>query len=297
MIGNMVSDLQGGISNVTWTMYGKIKKITKTDGSEIEYKYDADGNRVYKAYTHGTQVDKTWYVRDATGDLLAVYGNKDGDANVYWKEQQLYGTSRLGSWYPDLIITAGVSGTATLWGATNKKQYELSNHLGNIVSTVSDELKSDNTALVLSANDYYPFGMIQPDRSYSSGGYRYGFNGKENDNEVKGDGNQQDYGMRIYDPRVGRFLSGDPLMKDYPFYTPYQFAGNKPVTFVDIDGNEEGWPDILYKAQEAISKISTIYNNVRTVVNLQITFINIQVLKFTDMLKGLSHLGQEPLWS
>jgi hypothetical protein len=39
----------------------------------------------------------------------------------------------------------------------------------------------------------------------SSGSYRYGFNGKENDNEVKGAGNQQDYGMRIYDPRWGSF--------------------------------------------------------------------------------------------
>ena len=41
--------------------------------------------------------------------------------------------------------------------------------------------------------------------------YRYGFNGKENDDEVKGEGNQQDYGMRIYDPRLGRFLSVDPF--------------------------------------------------------------------------------------
>ena len=56
-----------------------------------------------------------------------------------------------------------------------------------------------------------------PGRRYSAGSqYRYGFNGKENDNEVKGEGNQQDYGMRIYDPRLGRFLSVDPLARDYP---------------------------------------------------------------------------------
>ncbi len=60
-------------------------------------------------------------------------------------------------------------------------------------------------------------------------GYRYGFNGKENDGEVKGAGNQQDYGFRIYDPRLGKFLSIDPLTKSYPHYTPYQFAGNKPI--------------------------------------------------------------------
>ncbi len=72
----------------------------------------------------------------------------------------------------------------------------------------------------------------------ATSGYRYGFNGKENDNEVKGEGNQQDYGMRVYDPRIGKFLSVDPLTKDYPFYTPYQFAGNMPIKFIDLDGLE-----------------------------------------------------------
>lgn len=70
------------------------------------------------------------------------------------------------------------------------------------------------------------------------GSYNYGFNGKENDNEVKGSGSQQEYGMRIYDPRLGKFLSVDPLTKNYPFYTPYQFTGNSPILSVDIDGLE-----------------------------------------------------------
>ncbi len=55
---------------------------------------------------------------------------------------------------------------------------------------------------------------------------------------MKGTGNQQDYGMRIYDPRLGRFLSIDPLTKDYPWYTPYQFAGNTPIQAIDLDGAE-----------------------------------------------------------
>jgi RHS repeat-associated protein len=68
--------------------------------------------------------------------------------------------------------------------------------------------------------------------------YCYGFNGKENDNEVKGTGNQQDYGMRIYDPRLGKFLSVDPLTKKYAELTPYQFASNRPIDGVDLDGKE-----------------------------------------------------------
>ncbi|RDC58435.1 hypothetical protein DU508_00050 [Pedobacter chinensis] len=79
-----------------------------------------------------------------------------------------------------------------------------------------------------------------PSRSYSlnNATYRYGFNGKENDNEVKGAGNQQDYGMRIYDGRIGRFLSVDPITASYPELTPYQFASNRPIDGVDLDGLE-----------------------------------------------------------
>jgi len=48
--------------------------------------------------------------------------------------------------------------------------------------------------------------------------------------------------MRIYDPRVGRFLSVDPLTKSYPWYTPYQFAGNSPIHAIDLDGMEPSSP-------------------------------------------------------
>jgi RHS repeat-associated protein len=72
--------------------------------------------------------------------------------------------------------------------------------------------------------------------------YRYGLNGKENDDDVKGIGLQQDYGMRIYDPRVGKFLSVDPLTRSYAELSPYQFASNTPIAAVDIDGQEAGVP-------------------------------------------------------
>ncbi len=71
-------------------------------------------------------------------------------------------------------------------------------------------------------------------------GYRFGFNGKENDNEVKGIGNSIDFGDRIYDPRLGRWLSIDPLQKKYPYLSPYIFAGNNPIKFVDYDGKDFG---------------------------------------------------------
>jgi RHS repeat-associated protein len=129
-------------------------------------------------------------------------------------------------------------------------------HLGNVLATVSDKkfgVISGGGSLIdhyepeiVSATDYYPFGM--PSRvSVTGKGYRFGFNGKENDNDVKGWGNSQDYGLRIYDPRIGRFLSFDPLVQAYPWYTPYQFAGNKPIWFTDIDGLEEALPELSKK--------------------------------------------------
>ncbi len=109
-----------------------------------------------------------------------------------------------------------------------------------------------------------------PGRKYSAeSSYRYGFNGKENDNEVKRiEGSQQDYGMRVYDPRLGKFLSVDPLRKEYPWYSTYHFAGNKPIWAIDLDGAEEqivcnklkdndGFKTILYLLKD--SKILDSY--------------------------------------
>jgi len=62
---------------------------------------------------------------------------------------------------------------------------------------------------------------------------------EKNDNEVKGEGNQQDYGMRIYDPRLGRFLSVDPLTKSYPWNSTYAFAENDVLRNIDLDGAEK----------------------------------------------------------
>jgi RHS repeat-associated protein len=107
------------------------------------------------------------------------------------------------------------------------------------IQHTSDSSTADYyVADVAGANDYYSFGMLMPSRSYSAGSYRYGFNGKEDDNEVKGNGNQIDYGFRIFNPRVGRFLSVDPLSRSYPQLSTFQFSSNSPIASIDLDGNE-----------------------------------------------------------
>jgi len=74
--------------------------------------------------------------------------------------------------------------------------------------------------------------------------YRFGFNGKENDNEVKGNGNQQDYGFRIHDTRLGRFLSIDPLYRNFPWNSTYCFSENRPIDGIDLEGKE--WSKASY---------------------------------------------------
>ena len=126
--------------------------------------------------------------------------------------------------------------------ANNTTENELTFVLDRFYAYIVAPNTTDYVALfkpdVLAFNDYYPFGSLVPNRHGSSSSYRYGFNGKENDNEIMGEGNFQDYGMRMYNPRIGRFFNVDPLTKKYPMLTPYQFASNTPIWATDLDGLE-----------------------------------------------------------
>ena len=85
-----------------------------------------------------------------------------------------------------------------------------------MLAVISDKKLGDFTTDVISANDYYPFGMTIKSRSFSSEEYRFGFNGKENDNNF-GEGHLDfgeghlDFGARIYNSRIGRWFATDPL--------------------------------------------------------------------------------------
>lgn len=262
-IGNLVKDNAEGVTGIGWTVYGKIRSISKSDGTGIVYDYDALGNRLQKQVVADGNKTITWYVRDAQGNTIAVYswrGGANSNPTVLalgggvsgqtWDEQHLYGSNRLGMWKPGITVPITLN-TVTDAVQVGTKFFELANHLGNVLAVISDKkiampsagnpnLTDHYEPELISAGDYTPFGMQMVGRKFSisAAPYRYGFNGKENDNEVKGEGDQQDYGMRIYDPRLGRFLSVDPLSQEYPMLTPYQFSSNSPVSGFDKDGLE-----------------------------------------------------------
>ena len=95
--------------------------------------------------------------------------------------------------------------------------------------------------------------MLVPNRHGSSNSYRYGFQGQEKDDEIKGAGNSLNYTFRMHDPRVGRFFATDPLEKVFTDISPYSFSANNPILFID---NYGAGPEPKIKAFRTTPKIS-----------------------------------------
>jgi RHS repeat-associated protein len=169
--------------------------------------------------------------------------------SLFWSEQHLYGSSRLGIAKPELEVTNYKNSNFSLL-TSNFRNYELTNHLGNVLSTIKDEkqqIDADGDGkidyyepIVITANDYYPFGMVMENRSFSIAGrgYRFGFQKQEKDDEIAGAGNHIDFKFRGYDPRTGRFWSVDPLYASYPWNSTYAFSENRVIDGVELEGAE-----------------------------------------------------------
>ncbi len=229
--------------------------------------------------------ERTYFIHDAQGNPMAIYrrtyapnvGTYNYVDIIQQDDALIYGSARLGNWHGGRLKQRGLtSATTAMTGVTYSavpsdfwtngqggypttalsvsrelglRQYELTDHLGNVRAVVSDRKLCDNSALpapptlyraeVLNQTDFYPFGMISRTTTASGGEYRFGFNGKENDNEVhSATGTSQDFGDRLYDNRTGRWSSVDPLALKYPYCSPYIFGLNNPIYYVDVDGRD-----------------------------------------------------------
>lgn len=256
--GNLIKNIRDSISQIEWTVYGQIKSVTKTSGIVINYTYDAFNFRVSKIVSSNGVDRATYYIRDANGQVLSVYTRQSNSTStldpLHQSEVHLYGAKRLGIYASNVDVQSCQPDGELRYFIRGNKSYELSNHLGNVLVTISDkkigvDILNDGvidyfSPEVLTAIDNYPYGMIMPGRNFNLPGaeYRYGFNGKENDNEIEGQGNGIDFGARVVDPRIGRFFSVDPIAKAYTSQTPYAFAGNNPILFVDVEGNGPDLP-------------------------------------------------------
>ncbi|MBL7999651.1 MAG: hypothetical protein JNL32_13580, partial [Candidatus Kapabacteria bacterium] len=86
-----------------------------------------------------------------------------------------------------------------------------------------------------SYTNYYPYGMAQPKREWGAN-YRYGYNGVEEDDELKGDKNSLSTYYRLYDPRLALWLGIDPVVHESE--SPYAAMGGNPILYADPSGAE-----------------------------------------------------------
>jgi len=109
----------------------------------------------------------------------------------------------------------------------------------------------ERAVCIRNISDYSPFGVSLDGRTIQNDFYRHGFNGMEKDDELKGLGNSYDFGARMYDSRVARFLSRDPKEAEYNWQSTYVFASNNPIKHIDFNG--EGIDDPKTKSTTVIS--------------------------------------------
>lgn len=244
-IGNVTKDELEGNENMEWNVYGKLKSLEKVgSGTAISFGYDASGNRISKKV--GT-TKQQWYVRDASGNIMATYikENAINGGDLSTEMFNMYGSSMLGGWKLSVNIETMPPPANNGELERGNQEFYFSNHLGNNLVILSDRKEGIQDTgnptqvtgyepYVLSATDYSAYGENLIGREYNPGKIKFGFNGKWNDFET----GYQDYGMRMYSVRARRFPSEDPITEEYPELTPYQFASNRPVDGIDLDGLE-----------------------------------------------------------
>lgn len=145
---------------------------------------------------------------------MAIY-NKPVNGSLVQKDLPIFGLSRLGVYNR----------------ATATSTYEITAHLGNVRAVIQ---KVAGNPVIQSYADYYPFGEQLPARNALSN-YRYAFQGQELDGETQ----MEAFQLRLWDGRIGRWLSPDPMGQ---YDSPYLGMGNNPVSLIDSTGGSTDDP-------------------------------------------------------
>lgn len=218
--GNYVYDAIGQITrNVKEDLYyfyntqGLVTQVNRGANAVVRFFYNERGQRTKKeSYNTASPYSLSstdYYIVDLSGNVMSIY-NQPNNGAIVQKDLPIFGLSRL-----------GVYNRASATSA-----YEIADHLGNVRAVVS---KPSGSLMINSFADYYPFGELLPNRNSNSGNYRYAFQGQELDPET----GMEAFQLRLWDGRIGRWLSPDPYGE---FHSPYLGMGNNPVSTIDPDG-------------------------------------------------------------
>ncbi len=230
--GNLISDANKGISSIQYNYLNLPQTISMTGKGTISFTYDAAGNKLQKLVVDNTNGTTT--TTQYLGGL--IYQN---DVLQYIAQEE--GRIRINANNNDFIF-----------------DYFLKDHLGNTRMTITD----DNNAAspVIDATSYYPFGLIMKAISSQATGTlenKFKFNGKEEQRKEFSDGSGlefYDFGARIYDAQIGRWMTVDPKAEQYRKWPPYNYALDNPIRFIDPDGMSAAEPGDKFKTIIAAAK-------------------------------------------
>lgn len=223
------------LATIDWDYRDRLKEADLGGGGTAYYTYDTGGERISKVVDNGSGlIKKTIYLGgyEVYREILSGTVDKERETVHFMDDQRRI----------VLVQTLTIDAGAPVGSPTDVIKYQLDNHLGSAC------LELDTSANIISYEEYHPFGTT----SYRSGNSaaevslkKYKYVGKERDDET----GLYYYGARYYAAWMCRFISVDPLKDQYPYYTPYQYAGNKPIVSIDIDGLESS-TDIGQQNQE-----------------------------------------------
>ena len=267
--GNLTTDLNKGITAISYNVTNRPAKIDFDNGKSISYMYGAEGEKQRVIYV----LDFIHIISPTT----SVMQGEDGDVT----KRTPYGTAQkiqIGAGNIDSLITRPGTpiavpygmrifdyceniiydnyefdrllfdgGYVTFFGDAPIYHFYLKDHLGNVRVVFNQD------GTVEQVNQYYPFGALFYN-TVNDEFQRYKFNGKELDRLLGID--WYDYGARMYDPILCRWNTPDPLADDYQNISPYAYCLDNPVKFVDPDGRSV-WTKMLkggYRMAKAVSK-------------------------------------------
>ncbi|APD07419.1 hypothetical protein UJ101_01912 [Flavobacteriaceae bacterium UJ101] len=203
----MIVDKNKGITHIKYNHLNLPIEIVFAGGNKIEYLYDAAGMKLQKKVIEEGK-------ENVVTDYLDGYQYVDGVLEFY----------------------PHAEGYVNMKSGTPEYVYNYTDHLGNV--RVSYTKGSDGAAKIVEEKNYYPFGLIH--KGYNNQDntltdkYKYGYNGKEEQEELGL--NWSDYGARNYDTSLGRWMNMDPATDLLESSTPYAYALNSPIIYLDEDG-------------------------------------------------------------